>query len=226
MTMLIAAVAVFVLMHFLISGTRLRGVLVGVVGEGAYMGLFSLASLAAIVWLSMAYGAARGTGELYWTAPAWGAWVQAAIQLVALLMVVIGVTTPNPTSVKQEAFAAKPATGMLRVTRHPFLWGVALWALGHLLVNGDGPGLVLFGGMAILAAGGTWSIDAKRRRAMGDAWTPFAAQTSNIPFAAILAGRQSLRLGEIGWWRIALGLAVWAALLWGHGLVFGVPALP
>jgi len=226
MTMLIAAAAAFVLMHLLISGTRLRGVIVGVTGEKAYMGLFSLASLGVIVWLSMAYGDARGQGALVWTAPDWGHWAQAAIQLIALLFVVPGLTTPNPTSVAQESFASRPVTGMLRITRHPFLWGVAIWAAGHLLVNGDLPGIILFGSMAFLSVAGTFSIDAKRRAKMGADWDAFAAQTSNIPFAAILSGKYGLSLREIGWWRIALAVAVWAALLWGHGLVFGVPALP
>eukprot|EP01030_Chromulinospumella_sphaerica_P032014 gene32014-32706_t len=124
MSMLIAAAAVFVLIHLLISGTRLRGVLVGVVGEPAYMGLFSLASLGVIVWLSMAYGAAKGTGPVFWSVPDAARWAQAGIQLLALLFVVPGLLTPNPTSVKQEGAVEKPVTGILRITRHPFLWGV------------------------------------------------------------------------------------------------------
>jgi uncharacterized membrane protein len=226
MTLLIAAAAVFVLMHLLISGTRLRGVLVGAIGEGPYMGLFSLASLGVIVWLSMAYGAARGDGAALWTAPEGGRWAQAAIQLLALLFVVPGLTTPNPTSVKQEGAIERPVVGMLRITRHPFLWGVFIWAAGHLLVNGDTPGLILFGSMAVLAVFGTYSIDAKRRAALGVAWDGFAAKTSNIPFAAIFGGRQPLKLLEIGWWRLLLAVVIWAALLFGHRYIIGVSALP
>ena len=53
---LVAAAPVFVLMHLLISGTRLRDALVGVIGQGPYMGLFSLASVAALAWLIFAFG--------------------------------------------------------------------------------------------------------------------------------------------------------------------------
>lgn len=35
--------------------------------------------------------------------------------------------------------------------RHPMLTGVVVWALAHLLVNGDTASLVLFGGLAIWA---------------------------------------------------------------------------
>ncbi len=226
MTMLLAAAAVFVLIHLAISGTRLRGVLVGVVGEPAYMGLFSLASLGVIVWLSLAYGAARGVGPVFWTAPDAARWAQAGIQLLALLFVVPGLLTPNPTSVKQEGAIDKPVTGMLRITRHPFLWGVTIWAAGHLMMNGDAPSLVLFGSMAVLGVFGTWSIDAKRKAALGAPYEAFMARTANIPFAAIVQGRQPLKILEIGWWRLLAAVAVWAALLGGHGMIFGASALP
>lgn len=228
MTALIAAAAFFVLLHLLVSGTRLRGAIVGVVGERPYMALFSLASFGGIAWLSIAYGDARGTGGLYWDVGPAGRHAAYLIQLLAVLFVVPGLTTANPTSVKQEGSLDRPdvARGMLRITRHPFLWGVAIWAAGHLLVNGDAPSVLLFGSLLALSLVGTASIDAKRRRALGPKWDAFAAQTSNLPFAAIAAGRQKLSLGEIGWWRILLAVAVWAALIWGHRYVSGVPLLP
>lgn len=227
MTVLIAAAAFFVLLHLLVSGTALRGVFVRTIGEGPYMGLFSLASLGGIVWLSMAYGGARGTGEVFWGAGAGAKHVTITIMLLSLLLIVPGLTTPNPTSVKQEGALDKPdaVKGMLRITRHPFLWGVALWAVGHLLVNGDTPSFILFGSVLILAISGTYSIDAKRKKALGAKWDAFAAQTSNVPFGAILTGRQKFSIVEIGLWRLALALAVWLALIFGHRLLFGVSPL-
>jgi uncharacterized membrane protein len=108
---------------------------------------------------------------------------------------------------------------MVRITRHPFLWGVALWALVHLIVNGDLAGLILFGALLVLALGGTVSIDAKRRRAFGEQWTQFAAVTSCVPFAAIAAGRNRLgaALLEIGIWRPLAALAVYAVVFYLHG---------
>lgn len=230
MISLIAAAAFFVLLHLMISGTSIRTAMVKIIGEGAYMGLFSVASVAGLVWLALAYGQSRGEA---WNIAYWGITpatrhAQLGLMLLAMLLIVPGLTTPNPTSVKQEGALNKPdaVQGMLRITRHPFLWGVAIWAGGHLMVNGDRASIVLFGSMLALAVFGTTSIDAKRRKALGDTYTAFTRQTSNIPFAAILTGKQKLKLGEIGLWRLALGVAIWAAIMVGHQHAFGVAALP
>ena len=230
MVNLVAAAAVFVLFHLLVSGTRLRDAAVGTLGQGPYMGLYSLASVAGLAWLIFAFGAARNdpASTMLWTGPPALRWVQLVLQFVAVMLVVPGLATPNPTSVAQQGLLerADAVKGMLRITRHPFLWGVAIWGFGHLLVNGDAAGLVLFGSLLALALFGTVSIDAKRKRALGERWDAFAAQTSNIPFAAILAGRQTLNIGEIGWWRLMLGVLVYAALLFAHPYAFGVSPMP
>lgn len=230
MSNLIAAAVVFVLLHLVVSGTRLRDAITGRIGQGPYMGLFSLASVAGLVWLGVAFAASRRSpaNDLLWSVTPITRWVQLVLQLLAFELAVVGLTTPNPTSVRQEGALDRPnvVQGILRVTRHPFLWGVAIWALGHLLVSGDGAGIILFGSLLALALFGTASIDAKRRRALGRKWDAFAAQTSNVPFLAIAQHRQRLSLGEIGWWRLALGLVLWAAVAWGHPYLFGVRALP
>jgi uncharacterized membrane protein len=230
MTGLVVAAAVFLLIHLAISGTRVRDGITGAIGEGPYMGLFSLASVAVLLWLGLAYAHARSdpADVAYWTVTPVTRWIQLGLTFVAFLLVVPGLMTPNPTSVRQEGALDKPdvVRGVLRVTRHPFLWGVAIWAAGHLMVNGDVASLILFGTLLVLAIAGTYSIDAKRRRALGDKWSAFAAQSSAIPFAAITQGRQRLDLGEIGWLRLTLAVAIWAALLFAHPYAFGVPALP
>ncbi len=229
MTGLIVAASAFVLLHLLVSGTRVRDGLTSAIGQGPYMGLFSLASLGLLVWLVFAFATARGSLDTtLWSGTQATRWAQFVLQFVAFFFIVVGLTTPNPTSVRQEATLQRPdaVKGMLRITRHPFLWGVAIWAAGHLLVNGDLAGIVLFGAMLVLAGLGTMSIDAKRKRALGAAWDAFAERTSNIPFAAIAAGRQTLNVSEIGWWRIALAVAIWAAVFAAHRFAFGVSPLP
>lgn len=61
--------------------------------------------------------------------------------------------------------------------RHPMLWGTVIWAVAHLLVNGDLASLVLFGGiglwalvqMAAINRSGPWLRPAGGRGIRGDA---------------------------------------------------------
>lgn len=222
---LVAASAYFLLIHFGVSGTRLRDSLVARLGAGPYRGAFALASVLGIGWMIYAYRHAPAV-------PLWGLLLglrPAAYLLVfiAFLFVVIGIATPSPTRVGMESKLAEGASvvrGIVRITRHPFLWGVALWALVHLTVNGDLASLVLFGSLLVLALGGTVAIDAKRRRAFGEQWTQFAAVTSAIPFAAIATGRNQLAaaLVEIGAWRPLAAVLIYALAFYLHGRL-GLP---
>ena len=227
MLMLIVAALAFLAIH-LAAGTRLRDAITGAIGEGPYMGLFALTSIVVLVWLGYAYGHARGGADdvAYWTATTVTKWIQLAVTLLAFLIAVPGLMTPNPTSVRQEAAVEAPVKGIVRVTRHPFLWGVALWAAGHLMVNGDVASLVLFGSLLILAVLGPISIDGKRRRKLGDKWDAFARLTSDIPFAAIAQGRQTLNLGEIGAVKLGAAVVIWAVLVFAHPWLFGASPLP
>lgn len=218
MSDLIAACAYFLLIHFGVSGTRLRDVLTGRLGERAYRGLFSLASLGGIAWMIYAYRRApllNTWGFLPGLRPA--AWV---LVFIAFLFAGIGILTPSPTRVGMESrLDPQMACGMVRITRHPFLWGVALWAATHLIVNGDVASLILFGTLLLLAIGGTASIDAKRRRKYPEQWPKFAQATSSVPFAAIARGDNRLAptLAEIGLWRILAAIALYAAAFYLHG---------
>ncbi len=224
MLSLIAASAFFLLIHFGVSGTRLRDRLVTLMREGPYRGAFALASLVGLVWMSRAY--ARAPAIELW-APLPGIRPLALMFVfVAFLFVVIGLATASPTRVGMESTLAQGtgiARGMVRITRHPFLWGVALWAFVHLVANGDLASLIFFGSLLVLALGGTAAIDAKRRRSFGDDWHRFAEATSNIPFAAIASGRNQLgaALREIGLLRPAIAIAAYAAFLAFHGRLFG-----
>lgn len=222
---LVSASAYFLLIHFGVSGTRLRDALVARLGAGPYRGVFSLASLLGIAWMIYAYRHAPAV-------PLWGVLLgfrPAAYVLVfiAFLFVIIGLATPSPTVAGMESKLAQGPNvvrGIIRITRHPFLWGVALWALVHLIVNGDLASLILFGSLVVLALGGTLSIDAKRRRNFGEQWTQFANVTSDIPFTAITSGRNRLgpALMEIGIWRPLAAAIIYAGAFYLHGR-FGPP---
>lgn len=225
MTSLVLAALFFAAIHLGIAGTRLRDRAVAAIGEGPYLLLFSLASAAGLVWMVMAYRAAPYLPT--WGALPWWKWFALPLMLIAALFATVGLVTPNPTVVRQERLAASEPRGIVRVSRHPFLMGVALWALVHLIGNGDWASLVFFGALALVSLAGPASIDSKRRRSLGSAaWQGFSDRTSILPFAAILAGRNRFDAGEIGLWRWALGLAVYALLLGAHGPLIGISPFP
>jgi uncharacterized membrane protein len=112
-----------------------------------------------------------------------------------------------------------PIHGITRVTRHPRLCGVTLWAIAHLLVNGNLAAVIMFGSVLVTVVNGMASIDRKRHRALGARWDEFEAQTSRVPFAAILAGRTRFEMSEFSAWQIALPVGVFAAVFWVHGMV-------
>ncbi len=230
MTSLYAAASFFAGIHLLVAGTFLRGFLAGIIGERGFMAAFSLMSLGGIVWLVIAYNAAFAADV---SAPLWdfGPGVRhlgTVVIFIAVLLVYFALTTPSPTMAGAESLAARPDSvrGILRITRHPMLWGISLWAAFHMAANGDLPSVVFFGTFFVVAFFGTFSIDAKRRRRLGKDWEVFAKATSNVPFGAILSRRTSLSLKEIGIARLAGATATYAIFLFVHHYLFSASPFP
>jgi len=225
---LIAATLFFVGGHFLLSSRPLRPALTERFGDRGFRAIYSVAMTVGLLWMVAAYRAAPVV-PVWQPAPAF-AWVPLLVMPFACILLVAGLTSPNPTLVGGERFLegapGSPAVGMLSVTRHPFLWGTGLWALSHLLANGDLGSIVMMGGIAVLSFGGMQHIDLRRESNLGATWGPMKLTTSVIPFAAALAGRTKVDWRGIGWWRPLLGLVVYAALLHLHGGLIGVSPLP
>jgi uncharacterized membrane protein len=225
----VALAAAFLLAtHFGISSTGLRDSIVEKLGEQPYRGLYSLIAFAAFAWLVMAW---RDAPYLpLWERAAWQYWIPIAVMPLALLFVVGGLTVRNPNAVGQEKalHSAEPAQGLLRVTRNPFLWGVGLWALAHMVPNGDAASLMFFGALAVLALLGSVLIDRKNRARRGLDWERYEEMTGNVPFAAILQGKQSLAraASEFGTWRLVATVVLYGALQHLHPWFAGVPAIP
>jgi uncharacterized membrane protein len=224
MTTLALAAVAFAAMHLLIAGTRVRDALVARLGEKRFVGLFSLASAVVLGWLIWAYAKARAPmltplADLRWAA--------AVLIFVAFTLIVLGLATPGPTVVGGDKLMNRedPARGIHRVTRHPFLWGVALWALVHLAFNPERANLLFFGTFALVAIAGTFSIDAKRARRYGEAWARYASLTSNVPFGAIARKRNRFVLAELGWGKLAAVVVAYAAFVALHGRFFGMPPI-
>lgn len=219
--MVFASVAAFVGGHFVLSSLPVRQPIIKAIGDAGFRGLYSILMLAILVWVIFAYGAAPV--DIMWVAPGWMYHVLHALMLPVAILVVAGNTTRSPTAVGGEAVLSnpKPATGILTITRHPFLVGVTLWAVGHAAVNGDVASVTLFGGMAILCIGGMIHIDL-RRQAQGSDWGPVALVTSRIPFVAAVQGRTDIDWRGIGMARLLGGVGLYGVLAVVHEWIAGV----
>jgi uncharacterized membrane protein len=114
-------------------GLSLRTQLVSKMGLGPYKGLFALFIVTSLVLIVLGW---RSTPpEPVYLPPAWGRDATMALMVIALLLF----------------FAARLPNNLKRALRHPQLTGVALWALAHLLSNGEMRSLVLFTGLGVWA---------------------------------------------------------------------------
>ena len=214
MTSLLAATAVFLLAHF-VPSTPLRPVLVKAMGEWPYRALYSVVALAALAWMILAY--ADAPREPLWTGLRY---LPVALMPFSFVLIACGYWR-NPTMVGADKLlrSEDPARGMIRITRHPIMWGVMPWAGAHVLARGDLKSVVFFGAFLLLAGLGTILMDSRKKS--NPDWARFAAVTSNIPLAAIAQGRNRIVWGEIGWLRPVIGLLVFAAFFAAHSWLFG-----
>lgn len=223
MTNLIAAAASFLGIHLLVSGTVLRDWITAKIGKKVYIPLFAMASLLAIVWLCIAYNGASisSANTVLFVPPPALKMFGVVLVAAAFLLAVPGVLRRNPTSAGQEL---AHIDGILRVTRHPFLIGVSVWAAFHLAATGTLAATIFFATFLILAVFGTRAIDRKVERRQPRQWAKIAAKTSVIPFAAIATKRNRFVAPEIVDWRMSVAVAVFGAVLYFHCALFSVPA--
>jgi uncharacterized membrane protein len=234
-TGLMAAAVAFVGTHFVLAAPRTRAALVARLGEQGFTGVFSLVALLTLAVLVIAYGEAPYL-EL-WPPSSPLRWVPVIVMPFACFLLLCGLTQPNPTAVMQgfDPKLRDPAPGILKVTRHPVMWGIGLWALSHLAPNGDLASLVFFGSFAVLAFAGTVQIEAKRRARDPDGFARFAEVTSNVPLTTLFSVKTrafwktaysidpaQAVWNEIGLWRVAAALALYVALIVAHPWITGV----
>ena len=153
MSLLILGLAIFFCVH---ASTMARGARAGLVarfGEGTYKGAYSALSLLGIVLVVWGFAQYRGAGltPLY-APPAFGRHIGPPLLLVSFILVA----------------AANMKPGYIKSSlQHPFLVGIGLWAIAHLLMNGDQGGLLLFGAFLVYVVIDLVASFARGPRTMG-----------------------------------------------------------
>lgn len=187
---MIAGLALFIGAHILTTLRDARTAVIARLGEGGYKIVYSLVSFAGIALAAWGFSLYRATGWInVWHPPVALRHLALALMLPAVILMV-----------------ASYVRGHIYTTlKHPMLAGVKLWALLHLLANGDLGSIILFG--SILAWAVYDRISLKRRADPGAPPIPVGG-ISNDAIAVVI------------------GIIAYAALTYVfHPLVIGVPVI-
>lgn len=192
MALLIAGLVLFLGIHTLPMFPATRNGLVSRLGETPYKGLYTLLSFVGLGLIVYGYGVARFEGPPVLYDPPF--WLRHVTMLFMVPVFIFLVAAYVPSRIKT-------------VLKHPMLVAIKLWALAHLLANGDLASVLLFGGFLAWAVADRISV---KRRGSG------AGQIGAL--ATAKPGKYS------DFVVILLGLVLYGLFAWKlHALLIGVP---
>lgn len=141
----------FLGVHLAPTFPKARAKLRSRLGEIGYRGLFSALSILGFVMIVYGFGEARTASwnVAIWTPPVWTKHIAFLLMWPAFVLLVAAYT---PSHIRDRA-------------RHPMLAAIKIWALAHLIANGDLAGVILFA--SFLAYGVYDRISVKKRQAPG-----------------------------------------------------------
>ena len=209
--------------HILGSSVPVRRRLIDKLGFWGFKGLYALVALATfvpLVWIAWNY---RHEGALIYDPPLWTRYVTEVLMLLALLFLVLAIATPGPATTASEVagrFSRSPR-GIQRITRHPMNTGFGLFGLAHMVSNPTMGDWVFWGGFVVHAVISAVHQDRRVLAAGAPEYRSFYDQSSLVPFAAVLGGKQRLVAAEISWGAVALAVVLFALIFWLHPTLIG-----
>ncbi|WP_301068935.1 NnrU family protein [Pseudooceanicola sp.] len=202
----------FLLSHSIPVRPPVKPWLVARLGAAGFGLVYSLISIAILIWLISAAG--RAPYVEIWPRAEWQNHVTLIAMALACLILALAAFQPNPLSFGgwQNPRYDPENPGIVGLVRHPVLAALGLWSAGHLAPNGDLAHVLLFGGFAGFALLGMKLIDRRRRTEMGQKeWQR-------------LRPRHSVK-GLLAPMRWLAALALLSALVMLHPAMIGVPAI-
>jgi uncharacterized membrane protein len=209
--------------HIIGSSTPVRSFAINRIGILGFKLIYSLIALATFVPLCYIYFTHIHAGDRFYTTGYLLKLLAQFLMLGAFIVLLQGLVTANPmtTMVEFTGRAVSKARGIQRVTRHPQNFAFGLFGLAHLLANPYGGDWIFFGGFIIY---GIVSAIHQDRRQL-ETGTPnvmqFLADTSAVPFAAIIRGKQRLAPGEYYPPALAAAIVLFILMRLLHPMLFG-----
>lgn len=190
----------------------------GKTGFTACYSILSLGMLIALIW-----AAKNAPYVQLWSQEIWQRYVVFFGMYLVCLIVGLAIWQPNPFSFgSAHNYRYDPTKpGIVRLTRHPMLAAIALWAGLHLLPNGDLAHVILFGVFLVFAILGRRIIDARNKRLMGV--SQYHALLSKTQDAPLLQPPLSWRAFTL---RVAIATGAFVLLIILHPVTIGVSPLP
>jgi uncharacterized membrane protein len=224
---LFLAFALFFLSHIIPVRPSIREWLIRHIGKAFYLAAYSVLSTILFIWLIVAVG--RAPYLVLWPFAPWQLWIPSVVMPFVCLLLAFGMAIPNPLSIasRNDARFDPDRLGIAGVTRHPMLWAAALWAIAHIVPNGDLAHVLLFGLFGAFSLVGMLAIDARKQRMLGAAeWHRLSHRTSQVPLAALVGGRWRPSLVESNLFRLIVAVCLYTGLLALHQPFIGVSPLP
>lgn len=149
MLWLVLGLVIFLGIHSVrIVAPQVRDSFIAQRGDGAWRGLYSLLSFVGLVLILWGFGVARQDPVILYSPPVWTRHIALLLMLFSFIALMV---------------YAFPAGRLKPALKHPMLLAVKIWALAHLLANGDLASVVLFVAFLLWAAADR--VAAKRRGA-------------------------------------------------------------
>lgn len=211
----------FIATHLILSSSPVRPRLTAALGEQPFRGVYSLVAIATLAPLIVTFAHHKHAGPMLWYLRDIGAvrGLTFILMLAALIFFAGSFVTPNPGGI--GAPSETRVRGILKITRHPNFAAFILFGIAHMLMNGWVGDLFFFGTFVVIGVAGGMHQDQRKLGELGEPYRQLVAETSFIPGAAIIEGRQRLASSDIPWAAIGIGLALTIVLIVFHSYLFG-----
>jgi len=170
MAILVLGIILFLGLHLIrVVAPGFRAGVIESRGKGTWMGIYAILSLIGLCLIIYGFGQARSETGMLYDPPVFMRHIALLLMLFAFIFLAAGFL---------------PAGRIAVAVKHPQVLSIKIWALAHLLANGETSSVLLFG--SFLAWAVILRISLKRRERAGERVLPVFKSATNDVLAVII----------------------------------------